>query len=240
MNRTFLGILLFLVISIGCIGCVEQRECRLPSDCEGKPHPNCTSDWLCIDGRCVWGCGECSLSLCDCKCYLKGETPEEKTGKICGINCLGEFNVSGCEYRNGKCVEIYKEIKETDIECTQDSDCGTGGCSGQICGLKEKVKDIITTCEYKPEYDCLNLTSCKCIDGTCQWEENNAYTECMENLGNKTELANPASVYCEEQGYQLEIREDENGSQYGVCILPDGSECEEWAFYRGECNATGT
>jgi putative hemolysin len=49
-----------------------------------------------------------------------------------------------------------------------------------------------------------------------------------------TGLANPASVYCEEQGYTLEARTDENGT-YGVCIFPDGSECEEWAFFRGEC-----
>jgi len=49
-----------------------------------------------------------------------------------------------------------------------------------------------------------------------------------------TGLANPASVYCEEQGYTLEMHTDENGA-YGVCIFPDGSECEEWAFYRGEC-----
>lgn len=48
-------------------------------------------------------------------------------------------------------------------------------------------------------------------------------------------LANPASVYCEEQGYTLEVRTDENGT-YGVCIFPDGSECEEWAFFRGECS----
>jgi putative hemolysin len=49
-----------------------------------------------------------------------------------------------------------------------------------------------------------------------------------------TGLANPASVYCEEQGYTLEMRTDENGT-YGMCIFPDGSECEEWSFYRGEC-----
>jgi putative hemolysin len=49
-----------------------------------------------------------------------------------------------------------------------------------------------------------------------------------------TELANPASVYCEEQGYTLEMRTDENGA-YGVCIFPDGNECEEWAYFRGEC-----
>lgn len=50
-----------------------------------------------------------------------------------------------------------------------------------------------------------------------------------------TGLANPASVYCEEQGYALEMRTDAGGGTYGVCKFLDGSECEEWAFYRGEC-----
>jgi putative hemolysin len=48
-------------------------------------------------------------------------------------------------------------------------------------------------------------------------------------------LPNPASVFCQEQGGQLEIRTDASGGQYGVCIFADGSECDEWAFYRGEC-----
>ncbi len=52
-------------------------------------------------------------------------------------------------------------------------------------------------------------------------------------------VPNPASAYCEEQGYTLEIRTDENGGQYGVCVFPDGSECDEWAFYRGECGPGG-
>jgi putative hemolysin len=47
-------------------------------------------------------------------------------------------------------------------------------------------------------------------------------------------LANPASVYCEEQGHTLEMRTNDNGT-YGVCIFADGSECEEWAYFRGEC-----
>jgi putative hemolysin len=52
-------------------------------------------------------------------------------------------------------------------------------------------------------------------------------------------LPNPASVYCEEQGGRLEIRTTADGSQYGACIFPDGSECDEWAFYRGECGPMG-
>jgi putative hemolysin len=50
-------------------------------------------------------------------------------------------------------------------------------------------------------------------------------------------MANPASWFCVEQGYQLEFR-DEAGGQVGYCLFPDGSECEEWAFFRGECAPT--
>lgn len=48
-------------------------------------------------------------------------------------------------------------------------------------------------------------------------------------------MPNPASIYCEEQGYRLEIRATSDGSQTGYCIFPDGSECDEWMYYRGEC-----
>jgi len=53
--------------------------------------------------------------------------------------------------------------------------------------------------------------------------------------GNRTQIANPASVYCEEQGGTLEIRTASDGSQAGYCVFENGNECEEWAFYRGEC-----
>lgn len=55
------------------------------------------------------------------------------------------------------------------------------------------------------------------------------------SAGEEAGLPNPASVYCEEQGYTLTIRTDAEGGQYGVCLFPDGSECEEWAYYRGAC-----
>jgi putative hemolysin len=48
-------------------------------------------------------------------------------------------------------------------------------------------------------------------------------------------IPNPASAYCEEQGNELEIRTAADGSQSGVCVFADGSECEEWAYFRGEC-----
>jgi len=48
-------------------------------------------------------------------------------------------------------------------------------------------------------------------------------------------MPNPASVYCEQNGNKLEIRTAPDGSQSGVCVFPDGSACDEWAYYRGEC-----
>ncbi len=49
-------------------------------------------------------------------------------------------------------------------------------------------------------------------------------------------IANPASVYCTDQGGKLEIRKDGQGNETGFCIFPDGSGCEEWAYFRHECN----
>ena len=48
-------------------------------------------------------------------------------------------------------------------------------------------------------------------------------------------MPNPASVYCEQNGNKLEIQTASDGSQSGVCVFPDGSTCDEWAYFRGEC-----
>jgi putative hemolysin len=48
-------------------------------------------------------------------------------------------------------------------------------------------------------------------------------------------LPNPASAFCEEQGGRLEIRQDASGNQAGICVFSDGSECDEWAYFRNEC-----
>ena len=45
-------------------------------------------------------------------------------------------------------------------------------------------------------------------------------------------IANPASTYCVEQGWEIEIKEDSTWAQYGVCKLKDGTEVEEWEYFR--------
>lgn len=48
-------------------------------------------------------------------------------------------------------------------------------------------------------------------------------------------LADPASVYCVEQGGQVDIV-DEAGGQVGYCELPDGRRIEEWEYFRSQTN----
>ncbi len=48
-------------------------------------------------------------------------------------------------------------------------------------------------------------------------------------------IANPASVFCGDHGGKLEIVTADDGSQSGTCTLPDGTKCDEWAYFRGEC-----
>ena len=61
-----------------------------------------------------------------------------------------------------------------------------------------------------------SLTLAGCNKAETPVEENNA------------EIANPASVYCEDNGGTLNLEE-------GLCMFDDGSYCEEWSYYRGEC-----
>jgi len=51
------------------------------------------------------------------------------------------------------------------------------------------------------------------------------------------QMANPASVNCIDKGGTLEIITATDGSQFGMCKFSDGSQCEEWAFFRGECQS---
>ncbi|MFA5080421.1 MAG: DUF5667 domain-containing protein [Candidatus Paceibacterota bacterium] len=56
-----------------------------------------------------------------------------------------------------------------------------------------------------------------------------------EVVGSENDITkiSPASAFCLRQGYKLELRE-KDGVAYVVCIY-DGLECEQLAFYKGEC-----
>ena len=119
--------------------------------------------------------------------------------------CLGHYNgktfikakcEDGFEYDKASCINnvceniVYKQDPcfghYLNKECNSDSDCAVAGCSSQACVTKEKAKDIITTCEYKPEYACLKLTSCSCINEECIFKENTEYTQCLNEKSTKS------------------------------------------------------
>ena len=49
------------------------------------------------------------------------------------------------------------------------------------------------------------------------------------------QIPNPASVFCKENGGTEENRQAADGGVAGFCLFSDGSECDEWAYFRGEC-----
>ncbi len=57
---------------------------------------------------------------------------------------------------------------------------------------------------------------------------------CVNKTCVEKPFGNPASEKCVEDGGTLRMQENENGTS-GICVLPNGTECDEWAYFRGEC-----
>lgn len=58
------------------------------------------------------------------------------------------------------------------------ANCHATGCSGQICS----DNDVITTCEYRPEYACYKSAQCsRQADGNCGWTWTAELEACLEN-----------------------------------------------------------
>ncbi len=56
-----------------------------------------------------------------------------------------------------------------------------------------------------------------------------------ERIKEKSGVANPATLHCmNTTGATWQLKEGPAG-QYGKCTFPDGSWCEEWAYYNGYC-----
>ena len=69
------------------------------------------------------------------------------------------------------------------------------------------------------------------IGGTDNVTPDDATSSCDANAPG---MADPSAVYCDELGYEFQIVDGCQG-QYGVCVFPDGSSCDEWRFLEGKC-----
>ena len=55
-----------------------------------------------------------------------------------------------------------------------------------------------------------------------------------QNTNQSAGLANPAAVYCQDQGGSLEPVERDGGMD-ADCIFEDGSRCPQWDYFREDC-----
>ncbi|ETS64643.1 putative hemolysin [Moesziomyces aphidis] len=85
------------------------------------------------------------------------------------------------------------------------------------------------TLEIVKDKDGNEVGMCKLPDGTVveEWDFFRS-----QQQPPKVGLANPASVYCIQQGGTLEIVKDKDGNETGMCRFPDGTVREEWDFFR--------
>jgi putative hemolysin len=85
------------------------------------------------------------------------------------------------------------------------------------------------------------LAACSSNDSANTASSNNDTDEPVQQATSahaKVTMANPASVNCANAGGVLTLAKQLNGSSVGMCQLPDGKRCEEWALLRGACPAT--
>jgi putative hemolysin len=74
----------------------------------------------------------------------------------------------------------------------------------------------------------LMLGACTAQQTATPVTENPSGTPTKATVG----LPNPASVSCIKQQGRVDLRPDAAGTVSGICVFPDGRECEEWALFR--------
>lgn len=94
-------------------------------------------------------------------------------------------NFDQCVAAGNPIMESYpRQCRTTDgrtfvEEIEKQADCRPTGCSGQICADEE----VVTTCQYLAEYDCLKYAVCeRQPSGECGWTQTPEYKQCLENL----------------------------------------------------------
>lgn len=120
--------------------------------------------------------------------------------------------------------EPGKPALKAELVFDETSICAINGAKTE-CGSAEFTQGMRVHIEGDLEENFLFVVGLKTADASAP--------DASANAG--TGIANPASTYCVENGGKLEIRTGEDGGQTGYCKLSSGKECEEWAYFRGEC-----
>lgn len=70
---------------------------------------------------------------------------------------------------------------ENVIIVKEDIECVIAGCSGQVCTDSETAKGLITTCEFRPEYNCFKFSECGYFNEKCEWKKTEEYLKCVQD-----------------------------------------------------------
>ncbi len=190
--------------------------CMFPdgSECE---------EWAFFNGECAPGDGETKADMANpasVHCADQGGKLEIRDEAMGQVGYCMFPDGSECEewaFFNGECAPGDGEMK-ADMANPASVHCVDQGGKLEI---RDEAMGQVGYCIFP------NGSECE------EWAFFNG--ECAPGDGEaKADMANPASVHCVDQGGKLEIRDEAMG-QIGYCMFPDGSECEEWAFFNGEC-----
>lgn len=89
-----------------------------------------------------------------------------------GVGCRESAPLSACDR--------IEEIVSNEFEVVEGG-CVVGGCSGQVCAADE----VVTTCEWLPQYACYRDARCGPFGaaGACDWEPTAELAACLEANG---------------------------------------------------------
>ncbi len=234
--------------SFGCIPSAGYSWCEAKQKCLRVWEENCSDVNSVIEHTCT--VEEKSATMCTLE-YMP----------VCGKSVLNTGVVAYATYGNkcGACSEM-KVVSYTPGECVPSvpTNCTSwyDGCNtcfvtdGNIMGCTKMYCEVPQTpkcLEYKQDIpmDCVSwfdgCNNCGAKDGnltmcTLMYCETPSEPYCREFASdiNKIQIANPASTNCVDHNGTFSIV-DTNEGQVGMCALPSGKVCEEWAYFRGEC-----
>ena len=103
------------------------------------------------------------------RCYANAECKIQADGK-CGFTM--DLSLNKC-LEGSRFVEMPEEPVEAEIPR-----CRPTGCSGTICS----DRNLISTCEWKPEHGCYRYAICRRKNGICEWDFTHRFNMCMRDL----------------------------------------------------------
>lgn len=171
-----LPVLVLLALLAGCgappaMDSISASRQALSGGCPNGWYDAAVVSLLCADGfsleyKTFAGtvCVTCSASTAKCN----GPWTSAAAEFACGAGYEMKFNHAGT------CKRCMRS-RTGGPECQADADCFRTGCSGQYCASE----NLVSTCEFRPEYACYADEYCGCQNGKCGWANDPVLEQCI-------------------------------------------------------------